>query len=158
MPRFETTHRVGHSAQEMFDLVADVEAYPEFVPLCERLVVRARRKDGEKHVLVADMTIGYKIIRETFTSQVTLDPEALVIRANYLEGPFRFMENRWTFVPAGEGKSDIGFRIAYEFKNRALAFVMGTMFDRVFRTFSDAFEKRADVVYGRSDPTGEAKP
>jgi coenzyme Q-binding protein COQ10 len=158
MPQFETTHRVDHSAGEMFDLVADVEAYPEFVPLCERLVVRARRDDGEKSILVADMTIGYKVVRETFTSQVTLDRPALVIRADYLDGPFRFMENLWTFVPAGEGQSDIGFYIAYEFKSRALALVMGTMFDRVFRTFSDAFEKRADVVYAKSDAAGDAKP
>ncbi len=157
MPQFETTHRVGHSAQEMFDLVADVEAYPQFVPLCERLVVRAQRQDGEKRFLVADMTIGYKVIRETFSSQVTLDRPALAIRADYLDGPFRFMENRWTFVPTGEGESDISFHIAYEFKSRALALVMGTMFDRVFRTFSDAFEKRADVIYGKSQSAGEAK-
>lgn len=157
MPQFETTHRVAHSAQEMFDLVADVEAYPEFVPLCERLVVRARREDGEKRLLVADMTIGYKVIRETFTSQVTIDRQALVIRADYLDGPFRFMENRWAFVPVCDGTSDIGFHIAYEFKSRALALVMGTMFDRVFRTFSDAFEKRADVVYGKSDAGGQGK-
>jgi len=158
MPQFETTHRVAHSAEEMFNLVADVEAYPRFVPLCERLVVRARRQEGEKRILVADMTIGYKVVRETFTSQVTLDRPALVIRADSLDGPFRFMENFWTFVPAGEAQSDIGFRIAYEFKSRALALVMGTMFDRAFRTFADAFEKRADVVYGKFDTAGEGKP
>ncbi len=158
MPQFETTHRVAHSAEAMFDLVADVEAYPEFVPLCERLVVRARRQDGEKQILVADMTTGYKVIRKTFTSQVTLDRQALTIRADYLDGPFRFMENLWTFAPAGEGQSDIGFHIAYEFKSRAPALLMGTMFDRVFRTFSEAFEKRADVIYGKSDTTGEGKP
>ena len=157
MPQYETTHRVAHSAEAMFDLVADVEAYPEFVPLCERLVVRAQRQDGEEQILVADMTIGYKVIRETFTSQVTIDRPALTIRADYLDGPFRFMENHWTFAPAGEGQSDIGFHIAYEFKSRALALVMGTMFDRVFRTLSEAFEKRADVVYGKSDTTQVAK-
>jgi len=157
MPQFETIHRVAHSAGAMFDLVADVEAYPQFVPLCERLVVRAQRQEGAKRILVADMTIGYKLVRETFTSKVTLDRPALVIRADYLDGPFRFMENRWTFVPAGEGDSDIGFHIAYEFKNRALALVMGTMFDRVFRTFSDAFETRADVIYGKAGPGPKAK-
>lgn len=158
MPQFETTHRVAHSAEEMFNLVADVEIYPQFVPLCERLVVRARREQDEKRVLIADMTIGYKVIRETFTSQVTLDRPALTIRADNLDGPFRFMENIWTFVPAGQGQSDIGFQIAYEFKSRALALVMGTMFDRAFRTFAVAFEKRADVVYGKPDATGEVKP
>ena len=158
MPQFETTHRVAHSAEAMFDLVADVEAYPEFVPLCERLTVRARREEGKRQILIADMTIGYKVIRETFTSQVTLDRPALTIRADYLNGPFRFMENFWTFAPAAEGQSDIRFHIAYEFKSRALALVMGTMFDRVFRTFSEAFEKRADVIYGKSDATGEGNP
>ncbi len=158
MPQFETTHRVAHSAEAMFDLVADVDAYPEFVPLCERLVVRARRDEGEKRVLIADMTIGYKVIRETFTSQVTLDRQALIIRADYLDGPFRFMENRWTFESAGEGQSDVGFHIAYEFKSRALALVMGTMFDRAFRAFSEAFEKRADVVYGKAGTGQEVKP
>jgi coenzyme Q-binding protein COQ10 len=149
MPQFDTTHRVAHSAEAMFDLVADVKAYPQFVPLCERLVVRARREDGKKWILVADMTIGYKVIRETFTSQVTLDRPALVIRADYLDGPFSFMENRWTFVPVGEDASDIGFHIAYEFKSRALALLMGPMFARVFRTFSNAVEKRADIIYGK---------
>ena len=158
MPQFETTHRVAHSAGEMFDLVAGVEAYPEFVPLCERLVVRARREVGEKRILIADMTIGYKMVRETFTSQVTVDLPALVVRADSLDGPFRFMENVWTFVPAGEGQSDIRFHITYEFKSRALALVMGTMFDRAFRTFADAFEKRADVVYGKVDAGGQGKP
>ena len=89
MPEFRTTRRVAHSAEEMFDLVADVERYPEFVPFCERLTVRGRRKEGEREVLVADMTVGYKLIRETFTSKVTLDRPALQIRADYLDGPFR---------------------------------------------------------------------
>ncbi len=158
MPVFETTHRVAHSAEAMFDLVADVEAYPQFVPLCERLVVRARRAEGETESLIVDMTIGYKVIRETFTSKVTLERPALIIRVDYLDGPFRVMENHWTFVPAGEGTSDIGFHIAYEFKSRALALVMGTMFDRAFRAFSVAFKKRADVVYGKVGPGLEAKP
>jgi coenzyme Q-binding protein COQ10 len=158
MPQFETTHRVAHSAEAMFDLVADVESYPRFVPLCERLVVRARRAEGESEVLIVDMTIGYKVIRETFTSKVTLDRPALVIRADYLDGPFRVMENLWTFVAAGEGQSDIGFHISYAFKSRALGLVMGTMFERVFATFSDAFEKRADVIYGKSEAAGKAKP
>ena len=77
MPEFRTTRRVAHSAEEMFDLVADVERYPEFVPFCERLTVRGRKSEGGREMLVADMTIGYKLVRETFTSKVTLDREAL---------------------------------------------------------------------------------
>jgi coenzyme Q-binding protein COQ10 len=149
MPQFSTTRRVRHSAKQMFDLVADVERYPEFVPFCERLTVRKRQSEGECDVLVADMTIGYRLVRETFTSKVTLDRDALEIRADYLDGPFRFMENSWTFRPVEKGGSEIGFHIAYEFKSRALALLMGAVFDRVFRTFAHAFEMRADKVYGR---------
>jgi coenzyme Q-binding protein COQ10 len=150
MPEFRTTRRVGHSAVEMYDLVADVERYPEFLPFCERLTVRGRRKEGERDVLVADMTIGYKLVRETFTSKVTLDREALEIRADYLDGPFRSMENSWTFRRLAEGGSEISFSIQYEFRSRALAVLMGALFDRVFRTFAHAFENRADKVYGKS--------
>ncbi len=154
MPEFRTTRRVAHSAERMFDLVADVERYPEFVPFCEMLQVRGRRRDGEREVLVADMSIGYKLVRETFTSKVTLDRPALEIRADYLDGPFRALENSWTFKLLPDG-SEISFCIQYEFRSRALAVLMGAMFDRVFRTFADAFEKRADQIYGKSQaPAG----
>ena len=147
MPQFRTTRRVAHSAERMFALVADVERYPEFVPFCERLDVRARRREGERDILVADMTIGYKLLRESFTSKVTLDPEALEIAADYLDGPFRTMENSWSFAPLAEG-CEVRFCIEYEFRSRTLAALMSTLFDRVFRTFADAFEKRADELYG----------
>jgi coenzyme Q-binding protein COQ10 len=149
MPEFRTKRRVAHSAEEMFRLVADVERYPEFVPFCERLTVRGRREEGGREILVADMTIGYKLVRETFTSKVTLDRDALEIRADYLDGPFRTMENSWRFRPLDDDAAEISFAIAYEFKSRALAMLMGAVFDRVFRTFATAFETRADVIYGR---------
>ncbi len=148
MPEFRTTRRVTHSAEEMYALVADVEHYPEFVPFCERLEVRGRHRDGEREVLVVDMTVGYRMVRETFTSKVTLDREALEIRADYLDGPFRTMENSWTFQPLPAGGSEISFCIQYEFRSRALGLLMGAVFDRVFRTFAHAFEKRADQIYG----------
>ena len=149
MPEFRTTRRVPHSAEAMYALVADVERYPEFLPFCERLNVRGRRKEGACEVLVADMTIGYKLVRETFTSKVTLDPEAREIRADYLDGPFRSMENGWTFVPLPDGGSEIRFCIIYEFRSRTLALLMGAVFDRVFRSFAHAFETRADQIYGK---------
>ncbi len=152
MPEFRTTRRVPHPPELMFDLVADVERYPEFVPFCERLDVRARRRDGEREILVADMTVGYKLLRETFTSKVTLDRPMLEIRADYLDGPFRSMENSWSFEPHPEGGSLISFCIQYEFRSRALALLMGAMFDRVFRTFADAFEARAAVIYSAAVP------
>jgi coenzyme Q-binding protein COQ10 len=149
MPEFSTTRRVRHSASDMFDLVADVERYPEFVPLCHSLKVRKRSaEDGGREIVVADMTIAYKLIRETFTSRVTLDRKALSILVEYLEGPFRRMNNRWTFHPTGDDSCEVEFFLAYEFRSRALGLLMGSVFDAAFRRFAVAFERRADQVYG----------
>jgi coenzyme Q-binding protein COQ10 len=149
MPQFSTKRRVQHSASDMFDLVADVEHYPEFVPLCRSLSVRRRTQDGEgRDVVTADMTVAYKLISETFTSRVTLDREKLEVLVEYIEGPFQKMNNRWNFRPAGDHACDVEFFIAYEFRSRTLGLLMGAMFDAAFRRFSAAFERRADQVYG----------
>ena len=150
MPRFSNKRRVAHSAEQMFDLVADVERYPEFVPLCQSLTVRQRtpKPDGTE-IVIADMTVSFKLVRETFTSRVTLDRPNLKIIVEYLKGPFSNLENRWTFESKGDNACDVGFFIAYEFKSRVLALLMGSMFDAAFARFSAAFEKRADAVYGR---------
>jgi len=149
MPQFSTTRRVAHSTADMFALVADVEHYPEFVPLCQSLHVRRRTKDGEdRDVIVADMTVAYKVVRETFTSRITLDRQKCEIMVEYLEGPFQRMNNRWSFKPAGDRVCDIEFFISYEFRSRTLGLLMGSVFDAAFRRFAVAFEKRADQVYG----------
>ncbi|KJC60021.1 cyclase [Bradyrhizobium sp. LTSPM299] len=150
MPRFQSKRRVHHTAPQMFDLVADVERYPEFVPLCQSLKIRQRtpRDDGTETV-VADMTVSFKLVRETFTSKVTLDRPNLKILVEYLSGPFSNLENRWTFEPKSETDCDVGFYLAYEFKSRMLAILMGSMFDAAFSRFATAFEKRADQVYGK---------
>jgi coenzyme Q-binding protein COQ10 len=149
MPQFSTKRRVAHSAADMFNLVADVEHYPEFVPLCRTLSVRKRTSDGEgREIIIADMTVAYKLVRETFTSRVTLDRKKLEILVEYLEGPFQKMNNRWTFSPAGAAACDVEFFIAYEFRSRTLGLLMGAMFDAAFRRFAAAFERRADKVYG----------
>ena len=149
MPTFSTERRVPHSAAQMFDLVADIESYPRFLPLCESLVIRGRREEAGKRILVADMTVGYKIIRETFTSRVTVDRQNLAIQAAYLDGPFRHLQNRWLFHPTGENSCEVEFFIDYEFRSRTLGLLMGAMFDAAFRRFAVAFERRADEVYGR---------
>jgi coenzyme Q-binding protein COQ10 len=150
MPQFSTKRHVRHAAENMFDLVADVERYPEFVPLCAAMRVRSRTEKGEGvSVLVAEMTVAYKLIRQTFTSRVTLDRPRLAILVEYLNGPFSRMQNRWAFVPTGESESEVEFFIEYEFRSRTFAMLMGAMFDTAFRRFSAAFEKRADEVYGR---------
>ena len=104
MPRYVTTRVLPHTAAQMFDLVADVERYPEFVPMCERLVVR-RHTTGvnDSEVLLADMSIGYKMIRESFTSRVALDRPGMKILVEYVDGPFSHLENRWTFRPLEKG-------------------------------------------------------
>jgi coenzyme Q-binding protein COQ10 len=136
----------------MFALVADIERYPEFVPLCRALKVR-RREQGAAglETLIADMEVGYKAIRETFTSRVALDRSRLKIVVEYVDGPFSRLENLWNFRDAAEGGgSTVEFFIAYEFRSRLLAAVMGAMFDAAFRKFSAAFEARADEIYGRA--------
>jgi coenzyme Q-binding protein COQ10 len=148
MPQFSTKRRVRHSAADMFNLVADVEHYPEFVPLCRSLRVRNRSQNADgRDVIVADMTVAYKLIRETFTSRVTLDRPKLEILVEYLEGPFQKMNNRWSFRAAGEDACDVEFFISYEFRSRTLGLLMGAMFEAAFRRFSAAFERRADEVY-----------
>ncbi|HEX2655194.1 MAG TPA: type II toxin-antitoxin system RatA family toxin [Xanthobacteraceae bacterium] len=148
MPRFSTKRRVRHAAANMFALVADVEHYPEFVPLCQATKIRRRVESGEGvEILTADMTVAYKMIRETFTSRVTLDRPRLQILVEYLEGPFRQLDNRWTFIPIDDQTSEVEFYISYEFKSRTLGFVMGAVFDSAFRRFAEAFERRADAVY-----------
>ena len=149
MPAFNSKRRVRHSAPEMFDLVADVERYPEFVPLCSSLKVRQRtpKPDGTE-IVIADMTVSFKLVRETFTTRVTLDRANLKILVEYLKGPFSNLENRWTFEPKSDDACDVCFFIAYEFKSRMLAMLMGTMFDTAFQRFAAAFEKRADLIYG----------
>ena len=150
MPRFNSRRRVNHSASEMFDLVADVERYPEFVPLCQSLKIRQRSPGPNgTEVVIADMTVSFKLVRETFTSRVTLDRANLNILVEYLRGPFSKLENRWTFEPKSDNSCEVGFYIAYEFKSRMLAMLMGAMFDTAFQRFAAAFEKRADKVYGK---------
>ncbi len=132
----------------MFALVADVERYPEFVPMCESLSVKSRREREGREMLIAEMGVGYKAIRQRFTSQVLLNPEKLRIDVQYLDGPFRRLENNWRFEPTGPSSCDVHFDIDYEFASRTLGLLMGSMFDIAFRRFTSAFEERARVVYG----------
>ena len=148
MSRFTTKRRVRHSASDMFDLVADIERYPEFVPLCRSTRVSRRSKVEEGvETLRSEMTVAYKMISETFVTRVTLDKPRLQIHVHYLEGPFRTLENRWSFKPLGEDACEVEFFISYEFRSRTLGFLMGSMFETAFRRFADAFERRADAVF-----------
>ncbi len=175
MPAFSNVRRVPFSARQMFDVVADVERYPEFLPMCDSLQVLGREERPPQSVLTARMGVGYKAIRETFTSRVTLNPDANAILVEYLDGPFRRLENRWRFLPVRSGSNpshlmaqpngdvrregsdpisltDIDFYVDYEFRSPLLAILMGAVFDKAFRQFAAAFEDRARKVYGRDAP------
>jgi coenzyme Q-binding protein COQ10 len=141
----------------MFELVADVERYPEFLPFCKSLSVKRRTTDAAGvETVVAAMSIGYKAINESFTSRVKLDRGKLRIVAEYVDGPFSFLDNRWSFMAdtaKGPDGAAVEFYITYEFKSRMLQLLAGAVFDRIFRIFSEAFEARADEIYGSPDAT-----
>jgi len=142
---------VSHPPERMFDLVADVRSYPDFIPWCEGMRVRrddTREGSGE---LVADMLVGFKVFRERFRSRVLLDRPARRIDVDYLDGPFRRLENRWLFEDDGAGGCNIDFAIIFEFKNPFLQATATSVLDRAFLRLSDAFVKRADELYGRGD-------
>ncbi len=165
MPSFSNLRRVPFTAQQMFALVSDVENYPQFLPLCESLTVLSRRTAGVQTILDARMGVGYKAIRETFTSKVSLSPadavggstEPPTILVEYLDGPFKRLQNRWRFLPV-DGGCDIDFHIDYEFRSPMLALLMGALFDKAFRQFAGAFEDRARQVYGHAHVASASRP
>lgn len=150
MRTYRSARRVHHSADDMFALVADVERYPEFVPLCRELTVLRRERDGNAEIVIASMTVSYQLLRESFTSRVRLDKEGGNVLVEYLDGPFRHLENRWTFQPLDASSCDVDFYIAYEFRSPLLQAMMGHAFGRAFQKFVAAFEERADIVYGKT--------
>ncbi|MDA8869818.1 type II toxin-antitoxin system RatA family toxin [Rhizobiaceae bacterium] len=150
MPNIDTTHRIAHSADAMFALVADVERYPEFVPLCQSLTIVGREERKGRDVIEARMSVGYKAIRETFTSRVVLDPASRTIDVSYVDGPFEYLANRWVFTPLTDDTCEIHFTLDYAFKSRALSMLMGATFDRAFSRVVQAFEQRADELHRQS--------
>jgi len=141
----------------MFDLVADCEKYPEFLPLCVGMRVRPRGVDANGHpIVLAEMEVGYKAIRERFATRNTLDRNAMKIVVEYVDGPFSRLRNVWSFLPGPQG-CKVEFYIDYEFKSRIFAALMGSLFDKVFRPFAPAFEARADAIYGKSPPPAVAQ-
>jgi coenzyme Q-binding protein COQ10 len=153
---FETNHRVAHSADNMFALVARIEDYPKFLPLCEALAIKCRERSGSREVLIATMTVGYRLIRESFTTRVALDNAAREILVEYLDGPFAHLENRWHFIPFAEAACEVSFYIAYSFRSRLFERLVGGLFAKAVHKYTEAFEARADAVYGREDASAIA--
>lgn len=133
-----------HSPEQLFDLVADVERYPEFLPWCIGARIRSRRENA----LVADLIIGFKGFRESFTSEVTLDQAAMRIDVAYRDGPFKYLNNHWIFNAQPDGACEIDFFVDFEFRSRLLQRIIGILFNEAVRRMVAAFEARADQIYG----------
>ena len=150
MPTHAEKRVLRYTPEQLFDMVADVRRYPEFLPWCVGARVLSRSDDG----LTADLTIGFKMFRETFRSQVTLErPHHIHVR--YLNGPFRYLNNHWRFHSHPEG-TEVNFFVDFEFRSRLLQAVIGTVFNEAVRLMVRAFERRAMHLYGRPAPAGAA--
>ncbi len=143
MPSIQETRRLPYSAEQMFDLVADVSRYGEFLPWVA--ATRVRSDDGSE--MIADMLVGFKSLREKFTSKVTkARPERIEVQ--YLDGPMRDLDNVWLFRPLGDNACEIDFSVSFSFRNALFEKLAGQYVDRAFRKMVAAFEERADALYG----------
>jgi coenzyme Q-binding protein COQ10 len=151
MPKHAETRPLPYTPEQMFDLVADVARYPEFLPWVSAIRVRSNSETR----MVADMIVGFKGLRETFSSQVDKQrPGSLHI--DYLEGPLKHLRNEWKFRPDGQGGCLVDFSVDFAFKNRVFEMLAGQMFDRALRKMINAFEERAARLYGDSDAASTA--
>lgn len=152
MPTHAEKRVLPYTDEQLFDMVADVRRYPEFLPWC----VGARIVSRTENELVADLTIGFKMFRETFRSNVTLErPHHVHVR--YLTGPFRYLNNHWRFRPVANG-TEVDFFVDFEFKSRLLQAVIGTVFNEAVRLMVRSFERRAANLYRRAPPPPAATP
>ncbi|GAA4258185.1 type II toxin-antitoxin system RatA family toxin [Azospirillum formosense] len=143
MPTHAEKKVLPYTPEQMYRLVADVEKYPEFLPWC--LAARIRRREGD--VMFADLVIGFKMVRERFTSRVELDEAGRRINVQYTEGPFQYLNNHWIFTPH-EGGVCVDFYVDFEFRSKMLQKIMGVLFNEAVRRMVQAFETRANQLYG----------
>ena len=148
MPTHAEKRRLPHTAQQMYDLVADVARYPEFLPWCSAARIRDRHPFDEGEILDAELVISFKVFRERFGSRVTLRPAQRRVDVEYLDGPFRYLNNHWQFTDLPEGGCEVDFFVDFEFRSRALQAVIGVVFNEAVRRMVRAFEDRADRLYG----------
>ena len=146
MPTHSETRFLPYTPEQMYALVGDVSKYPEFLPWCAAARIRARRPDGAKEVMDADLVISFKVFRERFGSRVTLDPEHKRIDTEYLDGPFRYLRNFWQFS-AAEGGCEVSFHVDFEFRSAMLQAVIGVVFNEAMQRIVRAFEQRAAALY-----------
>ncbi len=149
MPRHSETRRLPYSCEQMFDMVADVRRYAEFLPWVTAIRVRSNSETE----MVADMIVGFKGLRETFTSKVKKERPGH-IEVDYLDGPLKYLRNDWTFRPDGDGACFVDFTVDFAFKNRVFEMLAGQVFGTALRKMIGAFEERAAVLYGPSSASG----
>ena len=143
MPGIHEVHALPYSAEQMFDLVADVARYPEFLPW----VVATRIRSDTETEMIADMVVGFKSLREKFTSRVEKDRPRM-IKVHYIDGPMRNLDNMWHIPPVSESSCDVDFCVDFTFKNKVFEALAGQYVDRAFRKLMGAFEERAEKLYG----------
>ena len=151
MPRHKETRRLPYTPEQMFDLVADVGRYGEFLPWVAAVRVRS---DSETE-MVADLVVGFKALKERFTSRVTKDRPRR-IHVDYLDGPLKYLKNDWTFEPDGEGGCLVGFYVDFEFRSRIFEMIAGQMFGTAIRKMVSAFEARAAKLYASGSSNSSA--
>jgi coenzyme Q-binding protein COQ10 len=151
MPTHAEHRRLPYTPEQLFDLVADVERYPEFLPWC--LGARIRERKGS--TITADLLIGFRMVRERFTSRVVLDRPGR-IDVSYSEGPFRYLNNHWDFIRQPDGSCLIDFYVDFEFRSRLLQKIIEVLFHEAVKRMVGAFEGRARQLYGTPGPAGAA--
>lgn len=146
MPTHSETKILPYTAQQMYDLVADVANYPKFLPWTAAARIRSIDDQGAKQVMLADLVISFKVFRETFGSRVTLWPDDKKIDTEYLDGPFRYLESQWNFKDIAGG-CEVSFYVDFEFRNRLLQGAAGMFFNEAMQRVVRAFERRASALY-----------
>lgn len=151
MPRHSETRHLPYSPRQLFDLVADVGSYDEFLPWVSAVRIRS---DDDRH-MVADLIVGFNAFKERFTSRITKnDPSHICV--DYIEGPLKYLKNEWRFEPAPEGGTNVHFSVDFAFKSRIFEALAGQMFDRALRRMTGAFEKRAEQLYGSNNSSAQS--
>ena len=147
MPTHSETRHLPYTAQQMYDLVADVAQYPKFLPWCSAARIRSRTPNGLAEVMEADLVISFKVFRERFGSRVTLFADDMKIDTEYLDGPFRYMKSNWSFEPAEDGGCNVSFFVDFEFRNAVLQGIIGVVFNEAMQRIVRAFERRAAELH-----------
>lgn len=148
MPTHSETRHLPYTAQQMYDLVADVEQYPQFLPWTAAARIRSTREDGDAVVMLADLVISFKVFRERFGSRVTLYPDAMKIDTEYLDGPFEKMVSNWAFEDAEGGGCNVSFFVDFAFRNKLLQTTATIFFNDAMQRVVRAFERRAADLHG----------